>query len=651
MAILALAAWVVTLAGQNAPRLGEWRYYASDAASTKYSPLDQINKDNVKDLKIAWRWKSDNLGPRPEFNWEVTPLMIGGVLYATAGSRRDVVAIDAATGETLWLWRYDEGTRGRVAPRQVNRGLAYWTDGREERLVYITPGYQLIALDAKTGRPLQGFGQQGVVDLFEGLDRPRPNEGLIGASSPPLVVGDVVVVGAALQGGGAPKSPQNIAGHIRGYDIRTGKRVWIFHTIPTPGEFGNETWEKDSWAYSGNTGAWGPLSADLALGYVYIPVETPTGDYFGGDRLGNNLFAESLVCLDAKTGKRVWHYQLVHHGIWDYDTMTAPNLLDLTVDGRQVKAVAQVTKQAFTYVFDRVTGEPIWPVEERPVPQTDVPGERTSPTQPFPTRPAPFDRQGIQEDDVIDFTPELKAEAIKILKQYRTGPLFTPPSIATPNGTKGTLQMPSTSGGANWQGAAVDPETGMLYVSSMSVPAVVALHHDPKSTVAWVTGGGEGGGRSGRSTSGIVGDKLGPQELPLVKPPYGRITAIDMNTGDHVWMVANGDTPESIKNHPALKGVALPRTGQPEHAGLMVTKTLLFAGEGASLFGSASALGGGGPMFRAHDKRTGAIVSEFKLPANQSGLPMTYMVNNKQYIVVAVGARNYPAELIALTLP
>ena len=368
---------------------------AATPRSTKYSPLDQINASNVSKLHIAWSWNARNFGRRAEFNWEVTPLMVGGRLFFTAGTRRDAVAIDAATGETLWMYRLDEGARGETVARRNNRGLAYWSDGRDERILLISPGYQLIALDARTGRPIPAFGKDGIVDLWEGLDRAVVKPGQIGSCSPAIVVRDVVVVGAALQAGTAPRSKNNVPGYIRGYDVRTGKRLWTFRTIPQPGEFGNETWENGSWKFTGNTGAWGPLSADEELGYVYVPVETPTGDFYGGHRPGDNLFGESLVCLDARTGKRVWHFQLVHHGVWDWDPPTAPTLLDITVGGRRIKAVAQITKQAWVYVFDRVTGKPVWPIEERPVPQSDVPGERTSPTQPFPTKPAAFDRQGI----------------------------------------------------------------------------------------------------------------------------------------------------------------------------------------------------------------------------------------------------------------
>jgi quinoprotein glucose dehydrogenase len=663
----------VSLAAQRrnaqrpAPPPGEWWYYGGDSASTKYSPLDQINRDNVKTLRIAWRWKAENFGAAPEYNLEATPLMVKGVLYSTVGTRRAVVAIDAATGETLWMYRYDGGERGRVGPRQNHRGVAYWTDGNDERILFVTPGYQLIALNAKNGQPIGSFGAGGVVDLYEGFDQPAPPNGQIGSSSPPMIVGDVAVVGAALTP--VNKTKQNVAAFIRGFDVRTGKRQWIFHTIPRPGEFGNDTWENDSWSYTGNTGVWTVMSADQELGYVYLPIETPTNDFYGGHRPGHNLFAESLVCLDARTGKRVWHYQLVHHGIWDYDTVAPPILLDITVGGQRIKAVAQVTKQAFAYVFDRATGRPVWPIEERPVAPSDVPGEKTSPTQPFPTKPAAFDRQGVSLDDLIDFTPELKAEAREMASQYKLGPLFTPPIVAGANGLRGTLMLPAATGGANWQGGAADPETGVLYVSSGTMISSLSLVHDPqRSDMDYISGAGAPPPRpQARSEASAPApaasapaasapaagaprppSMLGPQGLPFVKPPYGRITAIDLNSGDHLWMVPNGDTPDWIKNHPALKGVNLPRTGRYEHVGLLVTKTLLFAGEGSGLF--AVAPGSGGPLFRALDKKTGETVFEFKLPANQSGIPMTYSAGGRQFIVVPAGAVGTPAEFVALTI-
>jgi quinoprotein glucose dehydrogenase len=647
--LLAAPAWMaMPTSAQSGATGGEWRYYGADPGSTRYSPLDQINKTNVKDLRIAWRWKTDNFGPQPDYNYQATPIMVGGVLYTTAGSLRDAVAINAATGETLWMYRYEEGERAQKAPvRSVSgRGVSYWTDGTQERIFLVTLGYHLIALDAKTGRPVPGFGKDGVVDLFEGLDRPIPEAGQIGWGSPAMVVGDVVVIGANMLATAPTK--EYIAGFVRGFDVRSGKRIWIFHTIPRSGEFGNETWESDAWSYTGNTGVWAPMAADLELGYIYLPVETPTNDGYGGHRPGAGLFGESLVCVEAKTGKRIWHFQFVHHGIWDWDLPTAPMLLDLNVNGRRIKAVAQVTKQAWTYVFDRVTGEPVWPIVERPVPQTDVPGEKTWPTQPFPTKPPAFDRQGVTLDDLIDFTPELKAEGIKIASQYKLGPIFTPPVVTGANGLKGTLMLPAPTGGSNWQGGAVDPETGMLYVSSVTNLSVWGLIKDPKrSSMDYIAGGGAP--PAGGAQIGCPGVGLGVQGLPIVKPPYGRLSAFDLNTGEQAWMVPNGDTPDCIKNHPALKGLNIPKTGKPERGGIMVTKTLLFAGEGSGLF--AVAPYSGGPMFRAYDKKTGEIISEFKLPANQSGMPMTYMLNGHQYIAVAVGAVNSPAELVALWVP
>src|SRR5688572_25473749 len=383
------ALWTIGIYGQAGAPRGEWRTYGADLGHTRYAPLDQITAANFSGLEVAWRFKTDNLGPRPEFNLQSTPLMVGGRLYSTGGSRRAVVALDAATGELLWVHSEMEGPRGAAAPRRLSgRGLAYWTDGKEARILYVTPGYRLIALDAKTGVLVAGFGTNGVVDLR--LDDDQDMDLVtadIGLHAAPVVAKDVIIIGAAHLVSGAPRSKTNAKGYVRGFDVRTGKRKWIFHTIPGPGEFGNETWERDSWAYTGNAGVWAQMSIDEELGLAYLPVELPTGDAYGGHRPGAGLFGESLVAVDLQTGERKWHYQLVHHGLWDHDIPCAPILVDLTVNGRAIKAVAQPVKQGFVYVFDRVTGEPVWPIEERPVPKGDVPDEWYSPTQPFPTRP------------------------------------------------------------------------------------------------------------------------------------------------------------------------------------------------------------------------------------------------------------------------
>ena len=617
----------------------DWRHVGGNAGSQRYSPLAQIDRSNVDSLEIVWRWKADNFGPEPELNYRTTPIVIGRTLYATAGARRVVVAIDAATGETLWMQREDEGARADAAPRaNSGRGVAYWSDGEDARILVITAGYRLIALDARTGRPIESFGEGGRVDLKRGLDRELDLESApIGSTSPPLVVGDIVVVGSALADGSRPPLLSMPPGHVRGYDVRTGNRVWIFHTIPHPGEFGHASWPADAWRTAGNTAVWTTMSADLEAGLVYLPVEAATGDFWGGHRSGDNLFAQSLVCLDAKTGRRKWSFQTVHHDVWDYDLPAAPILVDVEHAGQLVPAVAQLTKQGFTFVFDRLSGEPLWPIEERAVPASDVPGERLSPTQPFPTKPPPFERQGISDSDLIDLTPTLRDEARRILRRYRSGPLYTPGSLAVENGTQGTLILPGTVGGANWPGGAVDPETGILYVGSSTSPSLLRLGSDAALSPLPIV---------------LLGyplpDELPGGSLPLVKPPWGRITAIDLVRGEHVWMVPNGDAHENVRNHPALAGVALPRTGRPDRAGLLVTQTLLFAGEGGGQYGLP---GGGGRMFRAHDKATGELVGELELPANQTGLPITYAVDGRQFIVVAVGGPNHPGELVALALP
>lgn len=610
-----------------------WTYWRGSIGGTAYSPADAITPENVKSLRIVWRWSSAGMGATPEARNSSTPLMIDGVLYATAGLPRNVVAIDAMTGETLWMWRAAEDlARFENAPRKGSgRGVAYWTDGkRDKRIFTVTPGFQLVALDALTGRPVAKFGKDGKVDLMEGL-RGAPKDGLpdIGNSSPPLVIGDVVVVGPAHQVGLRPRSRVNVKGDVRAFNARTGKLLWTFRTIPAKGDPGHETWAPGTAEYSGNAGVWAPMSADSKTGLIYLPVEAATSDLFGGERPGANLYSSSLVALDSRTGKVRWAQQLVHHDIWDWDVPALPILADIPAQGRTVAAVLQITKQGFVFAFDRVTGVPLWPIEERPTPRSDIPGESLYPTQPMPTLPLPFDRQGISVDDLIDFSPALRAEAIENAKPFRLGAFMAPPSLqAAPDGTNGTLSLPSTLGGGNWEGGAFDPETGMLYVGSMTSPDILSLTPAPPgSDIPYIAGGGR---------------PPTVQGLPLVKPPYGRITAIDMRTGQHVWMMANADTPASIRDNPALQGAPIPRTGVPSRAGLLVTKTLLFAGEGAT----------GTPVFRAHDKATGAILAEIALPGTQTGLPMTYVLDGKQYIVVATaGGGGRAAEIVALALP
>jgi len=662
LCLLVLANTRVT--AQSGAKTGEWRTYGGDTGNTRYSPLDQINADNFSKLEVAWRFKTDNLGPRPEANLEGTPLMANGVIYATGGTRRAVVALDAVTGEELWVHSEREGARGSGAPRQLSgRGLAYWTDGTEERILYVTPGYRLIALDAKTGIPIPTFGNKGVVDLK--LDDDQDMDlvtGEVGLHAAPTVAKNVVIVGAAHRTGANPKSRKNVKGYARGFDVKTGKRLWIFHTIPLPGEYGNETWEQNSWEYTGNTGVWGQISVDEELGLVYLPVESPTGDYYGGHRPGNGLFGETLVALDLQTGARKWHYQLVHHGIWDMDIPAPPILADITINGQTVKAVAQPTKQATLYVFDRTNGRPIWPIEERPVAKGDVPGEWYSPTQPFPTKPPEYDHTGVSIDDLIDFTPALREEAIKLVSKYKLGPKFTPPVVSKVEGPIATLTMGTSGGGTNWPGGSYDPETHMLYVSSQSVITALGLVPPPAgfSDMSFIQGMATTGPRlSGGSGSNAGADAAPPaaegtgtgltvQGLPLVKPPYGRISAIDLNKGEIVWQVAHGDTPDNVRNHAALRGVNIPRTGRPGTVGTLVTKTLVIAGEAGVV---TMPNGRRGAMLRAYDKANGKEVGAVYMPAGQSGSPMTYMLNGNQYIVVSISGGGYTGEILAFRLP
>jgi quinoprotein glucose dehydrogenase len=658
---LALAAWTAAdLHGQSGATRGEWRTYGGDLGHTRYAPLDQIAATNFSALEVKWRFKTDNLGPRPEFNLQSTPLMVGRRLYTTGGTRRSVTALDAATGELLWVHSEQEGARGENAPRQLSgRGVAYWTDGRDERILYVTPGYRLVALDAKTGVPAPGFGRAGIVDLKDNFDKQQLDlvNAPVGLHATPIVAGNIVLVGAAFETGANPKSRRNVRGAVRAFDARTGALLWTFRTIPQPGEFGNESWENDSWAYSGNTGVWAQISVDEELGMAYLPVELPTHDYYGGARPGNALFAESLVAVDLKTGARKWHFQLVHHGVWDMDIPCAPILADIVVNGRTIKAVAQPTKQAFLYVFDRVTGQPIWPIEERPVPAGDVPGEKYSPTQPFPTKPAAYDRQGLAVDDLIDFTPELRAEAVKAIEKYRIGPIFTPPVVSKAEGPIATLAMATQGAATNWPGGSYDPETHVLYVYSQSQIAALGLVAPPAGSAqdvrfhqGTVLSGARRSGGSGSAGSAAGGNvtSLEVQGLPLVKPPYGRISAISLDSGDILWQVAHGETPERVKNHPLLKGMNIPRTGRPGMAGTLVTKTLLISGEPG--FGPTPS-GARGSLLRAYDKKTGADAGAVFLPAPQTGSPMTYMLDGTQYLVVAISGGSYSGELVALALP
>ena len=612
---------------------GDWPDYHGDMFAQRYSPLDQINAENVGLLELAWRFSSANFGPSTDFNNPSTPIEVDGVLYANIASTRNVVALDATNGQVLWLWRPQEGERFDEAPRKgAGRGVAFWRDGDTARVIDVTPGYHLVSLDAKTGIPDPNFGNNGIVDLFVGLrnaDDPRFPYPDIGISAAPFVMNDVIVVGAAHRVGMRPRSKANVKGDIRGFDARTGELLWTFHTIPERGEVGFESWLDSGIEFTGNSGVWAPLSGDPQLGHVYLPVESATGDRYGGDRPGDNLFSDSIVALDIRTGERQWHYQLTHHDIWDWDIPAASVLTDLP-NGRKI--LMSVTKQSWVYTFDRETGEPIWPIEEQPVPAGDVPGEWYAPTQPIPTRPAPFDRQGFTEADLIDWTPEIRALALEAIEGFRLAPsVYSAPSLAdAADGTRGTLSLPSATGGANWEGAAIDPETGILYVPSRTALGVMTLDTDENSDLAY------------SASFGVRVPRV--QGLEIVKPPYGRITAIDMNTGDHLWMIANADTPDNIANNRLLEGVDLPRTGVPTRAGIVLTKTLLFVAEGTGGPGAS-------PIFRAVDKQTGEIIAEIDLPNNQSGLPFTYEHDGKQYIAMFVAGGGQPAELVAYALP
>jgi quinoprotein glucose dehydrogenase len=570
-------------------------------------------------------------------NFRATPLMVDGVLYSPNAVGL-VEAFHPATGKTIWV---QEPFDPKELPGESTRGVAYWSDGKDARIL-VQRGEYLYALDARSGKTYPDFGDRGRTDLKTGLGPLMTSYRWTGA---PLVVRDVVIVGASMTD--SPRNKEQPRGDVRAFDVRTGRLRWQFRVIPQAGEFGADTWEGDSWKYSGQAPVWSMFSADEELGYVYLPVTSPTGDMYGGHRLGHNLFGTSLVCVRADTGERVWHYQFTHHDLWDYDLPAAPILGDIVVDGKPIKAVMQVTKQAWVYTFDRVTGRAVWPIEERRVPESYTPGERAAETQPFPSKPPPFDRQGATPDNLIDFTPELRAEALAITKRYTLGPIFTPPTVRVPDGNQGTIQLPGSQGGADWQGAAFDPETHTLFVPSITTPFVADLvEGDPKVTNFRYT----------RGSRRWIG---GPRGLPLFKPPYGRITAIDMNRGEHRWMVANGDGP---RNHPAIRHLNLPPLGNPGRAAPVATRTLLFIGEGSPVMAEHGSrlppdmpreisANYGGHGFKALDKNTGETLWRIELPAGTTGAPITYMFEGKQYLVVAVGDTDRPVEWVALSLP
>ena len=629
----------------------EWPTYGGNLAYWRYAPLDQINAENFNRLEVAWTFKTSNFGPRPEFQLQCTPLLIKGRLYATVGTRRDVVCLDAATGEIIWVHKtIDEGSRSNHSPRRLSgRGVGYWTDGNAERIIYVTIGYQMCSLDAKTGLLDPDFGENGIVDLKKNDDQDLDLDTAdIGLHTAPTIVRNVVIIGAAHTAGNTPAVKDNAKGYVRGFDVKTGKRKWIFHTIPKKGEFGYDTWLKPGQAEAaGNAGDWNQISADEELGLAYLGVEMPTGDQMGMYRWGPGLFGESIVAVDIETGERKWHYQLVHHGLWDYDVPCAAILCDIPHEGRVVKALCQPTKQAFLFVLDRETGKPIWPIPEKRVPKGDVPGEWYSPTQPVPTKPPAVDRQGVSEDDLIDFTPELHKKALQIASHYKLGPVYTAPIMAKKGGPYGVINLPGYIGGVNWPGGSYDPENYTVYTYSQTNPLTIGsiipnldhtrgqfdyVHANPPPDVP-------GGYRPGDLT--VDG-------LPLIKPPYGRITATNLADGTQTWQIAHGETPDNIRNHPALKGLKIPRTGMIGKISPLTTKSLVICGDPQMY---TDETGRKGARLRAYDKKTGEEKGAVYMPAEQSGSPMTYMLNGKQYIVLAISGRGADAEFIAFRLP
>jgi quinoprotein glucose dehydrogenase len=688
---LGVATFVPRIQGQNTGQPstsnGEWPMYTADLRGSKYSPLDQIGATNFSKLEVAWRFKTDNLGPRPENKLEGTPIMVKGTVFATAGTRRAVVALNGRTGEMKWMYAMDEGERAtRWAPRQLSgRGLSYWTDGRgDERIFYVTTGYRLVSLNAKTGQPINGFATNGVLDLKVGVvigkDKQLDLEkGEIGLHSTPTVVGDVIIVGSSMFEGLGYRYATNAKGLVRAFDVKTGKQLWRFNTIPGPGEFGNDTWENGSWEWSGNTGVWTQISVDPEAGLVYLPVETPTIDEYGGNRLGNNLFAESIVAVDLKTGQRKWHFQQVHHGLWDHDNSSASLLIDANIDGKPRKLLAQPSKQGWLYVFDRITGQPIWPIPEVAVPQTNMPTERTSPTQPIPTNPPPYSLTYVRPDDLINFTPALRNQALENLKKFRWEQSPYVPPLGPNDPRLGSINIGNTAGGVNWPGSGFDPETATFYTMASNTNVTAAKYDEEEFESVradrfnaqrprlprWEAdpdygrfGTNQPGAApparpaAGQAFPGATGRQAlvqGLDGLPITKPPYGVIAAIDLNNGGKLkFSVPHGETPDNVRNHPLLRGMNIPRTGQGASVGVMITKTMVVAGDSQITSPEGR---GRGAMLRAYDKNDGHEIGAVLMPAAISGSPMTYRIDNRQYIIVAVSGGNYTGEYIAFALP
>jgi quinoprotein glucose dehydrogenase len=639
LALIAAFAGGQAWAADQGTTKGEWPEHGGDAGFRRYSPLTQIDRSTVSKLQIAWRraaltdeLKAEDPGLRAGANFQSTPIMVGGKLYAQ-NAMGLVDAFDPATGKTVWR---QERFAGDPVRGSAGRGVAYWRDGDDERILTIR-GEHLYAIDAKTGRLVKTFGEGGRAELHTAFGSRAPTYNWRGW---PDVCRNVAVIGTALTD--APPNKEEPPGVVQAFDIRTGKRLWTFSPIPQAGEPGVETWKGESWRYTGEGNVWAPISSDSKLGLVYLPTSSPTNDNYGGHRLGDNLFTDSLVALNCETGKRAWHFQVVHHDLWDYDLNTAPILADLKVGGRTIPAVVQLTKFGRTFVFDRATGKPVWPIVERPAPPSTTPGEVASATQPFPTRPPAFERQGVTADDLIDFTPELRAEGQKMAKDFVLGPIFTP---AMPRGKPGepqaVLQIPA--GGAGWYGASLDPETNVLFVPTLTRPLMLDILP------------GDAGQTNLRYTKGPRSLADGPQGLPLVKPPYGSIVAIDLNRGETLWTVANADGPRS---HPALKGLTLPPLGMPSHDMPVATKTLLFVVQADPVSLNGRTRDGDIPLepwfdnkLRAYDKTTGKVLWEMKLPAGSTASPMTYMHKGKQYLLMTIGSRTHAPEFIALSLP